>query len=382
MISSDIRYVGVNDHDIDLFEGQYVVPNGISYNAYVIMDEKVAVMDTVDHRKAEEYLRNVENALAGRQPDYLVVSHMEPDHASSIQAFCAKYPGATLVGNAKTWPILAGFGDVPNEKLTVKEGDTLPLGRHTLTFIMAPMVHWPEVMMSYDSADKVLFSADAFGKFGALDVDEEWDCEARRYYFNIVGKYGPQVLAVLKKAAALDIATVCPLHGPVLTDTIPHVLKLYTTWASYGIESEGVFIAYATLHGNTAIAAEKLADILRAKGAAKVSVSDLARDDMAEAIEDAFRYGKIVLAASTYDAGVMPAMADFLHHLQGKNWQKRTVGLIENGCWAPMAAKNMRALLEGMKEINVIDPVVTVRGAVKPADEQALEALADALTQA
>ena len=379
MIASDIRYVGVNDHDIDLFEGQYVVPNGISYNSYVILDEKVAVMDTVDHRKAEEYLRNVEQALAGREPDYLVVSHMEPDHASSIQAFAARYPGATLVGNAKTWPILASFGDVPNDKLTVAEGDTLCLGKHTLTFVMAPMVHWPEVMMTYDSTDKVLFSADAFGKFGALDVDEEWDCEARRYYFNIVGKYGAQVQTVLKKASALEIETICPLHGPVLTDTIPHVLELYTTWSSYGVESEGVFIAYATLHGHTVVAAQKLADILKAKGAAKVSVADLARDDMAEAIEDAFRYGKVVLAASTYDAAVMPAMADFLHHLQGKNYQKRRVALIENGCWAPMAAKGMRALLEGMKEIAVVEPVVTIRGAVKPADEQALSALADAL---
>ncbi|MCH5287004.1 MAG: FprA family A-type flavoprotein [Christensenellaceae bacterium] len=382
MISSDIRYVGVNDHEVDLFEGQYAVPNGVSYNAYVILDEKVAVMDTVDVHKVDEYLQNVEAALAGRQPDYLVVSHMEPDHASSIQAFVKKYPGVKLVGNQKTWPILANFGDVPNDRITVGEGGTLELGRHTLTFVMAPMVHWPEVMMAYDSADKVLFSADAFGKFGALDVEEDWDCEARRYYFNIVGKYGPQVLAVLKKAAALDIEAICPLHGPVLTDTIPHVLELYTTWASYGVESEGVFIAYATLHGNTAAAAEKLAAILRQKGAAKVSVADLARDDMAEAIEDAFRYGKVVLAASTYDAGVMPAMADFLHHLQGKNYQKRQVALVENGCWAPMAAKGMRALLEGMKEIAVIEPVVTIRGAVKPADEQALEALADALMQA
>ena len=379
MIASDIRYIGVNDHDIDLFEGQYDVPNGISYNAYVILDEKVAVMDTVDHRKVDEYLQNLEQALGGRQPDYLVISHMEPDHSSSIQAFAAKYPTATLVGNAKTWPILANFGDVPNEKRTIAEGDTLCLGRHTLSFVMATMVHWPEVMMTYDSADKVLFSADAFGKFGALDAEEEWDCEARRYYFNIVGKYGSQVLAVLKKAAALDIKTICPLHGPVLTDTIPHVLALYQTWAGYGVESEGVFIAYASLHGNTAVAARKLADILTQKGAPKVSVADLARDDMAEAIEDAFRYGKLVLAASTYDAGVMPAMADFLHHLQGKNYQKRRIALIENGCWAPMAAKGMRALLEGMKEIAVTEPVVTIRGAVKPADEQALSALADAI---
>ena len=379
MISHDIRYIGVNDHEIDLFEGQYVVPNGISYNSYVILDEQVAVMDTVDARKADEYLRNVEQALAGRAPDYLVISHMEPDHASSIQAFAAKYPAVKLVGNAKTWPMLAGFGDVPNERITVKEGDKLSLGRHELTFLMAPMVHWPEVMLTYDSADKVLFSADAFGKFGALDVEEDWDCEARRYYFNIVGKYGAQVLAVLKKAAALDIATICPLHGPVLTETIPHVLKLYTTWASYGVESEGVFIAYATLHGHTAAAAQRLADILREKGAAKVAIADLARDDMAEAIEDAFRYGRVALAASTYDASVMPAMADFLHHLQGKNYQKRKVALIENGCWAPQAAKGMRALLDGMKDITVLEPVVTLRGAMKPADEQALAALADAL---
>ena len=379
MISTDIRYVGVNDHDVDLFEGQYAVPNGVSYNSYVILDEKVAVMDTVDVHKVDDYLRNVEQALAGREPDYLVVSHMEPDHASSIQAFAAKYPGVTLVGNAKTWPILANFGDVPCQKLTVKEGDILSLGRHELTFVMAPMVHWPEVMMSYDSTDKVLFSADAFGKFGALDVDEDWDCEARRYYFNIVGKYGAQVLAVLKKAAALDIRTICPLHGPVLTETIPHALKLYTTWASYGVESEGVFIAYATLHGNTATAVNRLADILREKGAARVSVADLARDDMAEAIEDAFRYGRIVLAASTYDAAVMPAMADFLHHLQGKNYQQRRVALIENGCWAPMAAKGMKALLEGMKDITLVEPVVTIRGAMKPDDEKALHALADAI---
>ena len=379
MISQDIRYIGVNDHDIDLFEGQYVVPNGISYNSYVILDEQVAVMDTVDARKADEFLQNVERALEGRAPDYLIVSHMEPDHASSIQAFAAKYPSAKLVGNAKTWPMLTNFGDVPNEKITVKEGDTLSLGKHVLTFVMAPMVHWPEVMLSYDSTDKVLFSADAFGKFGALDVDEEWDCEARRYYFNIVGKYGPQVLPVLQKAAKLDIQTICPLHGPVLTETIPHVLKLYATWASYGVESEGVFIAYATLHGHTATAAKRLADVLRDKGAVKVSVADLARDDMAEAIEDAFRYGRVVLAASTYDAGVMPAMADFLHHLQSKNYQKRRVGLMENGSWAPQAAKGMRALLEGMKDITVLEPVVTLRGAVKPADEQAMAALADAL---
>ena len=331
-MTDSIRYVGVNDHDVDLFEGQYVVPNGMAYNSYVILDEKVAILDTVDHRKCTEYLENLEAALAGRKPDYLVIHHIEPDHASSVQAVVERWPEVKLVGGPKTFPLLAQYfpGLDFSSALTVKEGDQLSLGSHVLHFISAPMVHWPEVMMSYESTEKVLFSADAFGKFGALDAQEDWDCEARRYYFNIVGKYGTQVQTVLKKAAGLDITTICPLHGPVLTETIPHVLDLYRIWSSYGVESEGVFIAYASLHGNTAAAAEKLADLLRQKGCPKVTVADLARCDMAEALEDAFRYGKIVLAASTYNAGIMPFMEDFLHHLKAKNYQKRTVGLMEN----------------------------------------------------
>ena len=380
MITNDIRYIGVDDRDIDLFEGQYIVPNGISYNSYVILDEKIAVMDTVDKRKNEEFLANLERELDGRTPDYLVINHMEPDHASSIKAFVDKYPNTTLVGNAKTFQMLPLYFDLADrEKLVVKEGDTLSLGKHTLTFVMAPMVHWPEVMVAYDSCDKVLFSADGFGKFGALDADEDWDCEARRYYFNIVGKYGPQVQALLKKAAGLDIEIICPLHGPVLKETIPHVLKLYDIWSSYGVETEGVFIAYASLHGNTAVAAQKLAEMLEAKGCPKVAITDLAREDMAEALEDAFRYGKIVLAASSYNAGVMPFMEDFLHHLKGKAYQKRTVALVENGSWAPSAAKTMKEILGTMKEITILEPTVTIRGAVKDADLAALDQLAEAL---
>ena len=336
MIADDILYIGVDDRTLDLFEGQYPIPNGVSYNSYVILDEKVAVMDTVDHRKTDAYLENLERALGGRRPDYLVISHLEPDHASSIGAFLAKYPDTTLVGNAKTFQMLPQYFDLElPATLTVKEGDTLCLGKHTLTFVMAPMVHWPEVMVSYDSCDKVLFSADAFGKFGALDAEEAWDCEARRYYFNIVGKYGPQVLALLKKAAGLEIRTVCPLHGPVLQgEALSHALELYQIWGSYGVESEGVFIAYASLHGNTAAAAEKLAGLLREKGCT-VETADLAREDMAESLENAFRYGKMVLAAASYNAGLMPFMEDFLHHLKAKNYQKRTVALIENGSWPP-----------------------------------------------
>ena len=372
MITEDIRYIGVNDHDIDLFEGQYQVPNGISYNSYVIMDEKIAIMDTVDKRKQTEFLENLETALAGRTPDYLVISHMEPDHASSIQAVVERYPEITLVGNAKTFPMLKLYFDLDTSRaLTVKEGDTLKLGRHELTFVMAPMVHWPEVMVSYDSCDKVLFSADAFGKFGALDVDED--------YYNIVGKYGAQVQALLKKAAALDIEIICPLHGPVLKETIGHVLEKYQIWSSYGVESEGVFIAYASLHGNTEDAAKKCKEILEKKGCPKVAIADLARGDMAEALEDAFRYGKIVLAAPSYDAGVMPVMADFLHHLQSKNYQKRTVALIENGSWPPSAARAMKGMLDAMKEITVVEPVVTVRGALKESDIPSLEQMAEAL---
>ena len=380
MITEDIRYIGVNDHDIDLFEGQYQVPNGISYNSYVIMDEKIAIMDTVDKRKQTEFLENLETALAGRTPDYLVISHMEPDHASSIQAVLERYPEITLVGNAKTFPMLKLYFDLDTScALTVKEGDTLKLGRHELTFVMAPMVHWPEVMVSYDSCDKVLFSADGFGKFGALDVDEDWDCEAGRYYFNIVGKYGMQVQALLKKEAGLEIQIICPLHGPVLKETIGHVLEKYQIWSSYGVESEGVFIAYASLHGNTEDAAKKCKEILEKKECPKVAIADLARGDMAEALEDAFRYGKIVLAAPSYDAGVMPVMADFLHHLQSKNYQKRTVALIENGSWAPSAARTMKGMLDAMKEITVVEPVVTVRGALKESDIPSLEQMAEAL---
>ncbi len=384
MLSPDVHYVGVNDHDIDLFEGQYFVPDGMSYNAYAILDEKVAVLDTVDIRKQAEYLQNLKTVLGERKPDYLVVHHVEPDHASSLQAFLDVYPGTTLVGNAKTFQMLENYfllGDTPRQ--VVKEGDTLDLGAHKLTFVMAPMVHWPEVMMSYDAKDHTLFSADAFGQFGALDSAAEWnDDEARRYYLNIVGKYGTQVQAVLKKAAGLEIETICPLHGPMLTDSIAHVLEKYQLWSTYTPEDNGILIAYASLHGNTAAVCEKLADILDQRGCGDIMLADLARDDDAEALARAFQYGKIVLAASTYNAGVMPAMDDFLHHLKAKNWQKRTVALIENGSWAPMAAKTMRGELETLKDITILEPVVTLRGAPKKTDIPALEALADALVNA
>ena len=381
MVTEEIRYIGADDREIDLFEGQYRVPEGISYNSYVILDEKIAVMDTVDYRRHEEFLANLEKELQGRKPDYLVISHVEPDHASSVRALTERYPEITLVGNAKTFSMLSQYFDLDfSGALTVKEGDSLKLGSHELTFYMAPMVHWPEVMVTYDSCDRVLFSADGFGKFGALDAEEDWDCEARRYYFNIVGKYGAQVQALLKKAAGLSVETICPLHGPVLKGAmLANALEKYQIWSSYGVESEGVFIAYATLHGNTRDAAEKMGEILTGLGCPKVAMADLARDDMAEAVEDAFRYGKIVLAASSYDAGVMPFMADFLHHLQAKNYQKRTVALIENGSWGPTAARTMRGLLEQMKEITVIDPAVTIRGALKESDVPALTEAAKAL---
>ena len=380
MITKDIRYIGVDDKEIDLFEGQYIVPNGIAYNSYLILDDKIAVMDTVDKRKKDEFLANLERELDGRTPDYLVVSHVEPDHASSIQAVVEKYPGIQLVGNAKTFPMLSLYFDLDlANAITVKEGDTLDLGHHKLTFVMAPMVHWPEVMVTYDSLDKVLFSADGFGKFGALDTDEDWDCEARRYYFNIVGKFGAQVQALLKKAAALDIQVICPLHGPILKETIGHVLEKYQIWSSYGVESEGVFIAYASLHGNTAAAAEQLAAILKEKGCPKVAITDLAREDMAEALEDAFRYGKVILAASSYNGGVAPFMEDFLHHLKAKNYQKRTIGLMENGSWGPTAARTMKGILETMKDITVVEPVVTIKGAVKESDKAAMMELAEAI---
>ena len=380
MVKQDIRYICVDDKTLDLFEGQYPIPNGIAYNSYLILDDKVAVMDTVDKRKTAEYLDNLERELAGRSPDYLVVTHVEPDHASSIRALVDRYPGIRLVGNAKTFQMLPQYFDLDlSGAVTVKEGDTLSLGRHELSFLMAPMVHWPEVMVAYDSCDKVLFSADAFGKFGALDAEEDWACEARRYYFNIVGKYGPQVQALLKKAAALDIRAICPLHGPVLKEDLGYYLGKYDLWSSYGVEQEGVFIAYASLHGNTAGAATHLAELLRGKGCPSVAVADLARADLSEALEDAFKYGKVVLAASSYNAGVMPFMEDFLHHLKAKNYQKRTVALIENGSWAPSAARTMKELLAQMKEIQLVEPTLTLRGAVKQGDLEALEALADTL---
>lgn len=381
MITDDILYVGVNDKDIDLFEGQYIVPNGIAYNSYVIMDDKIAVMDTVDVRKKADYLANLEHALNGRTPDYLVISHVEPDHASSLGAFLDKYPSTKLVGNVKTFQMLALYFDfAPEQTLTVKEGDVLSLGKHELHFITAPMVHWPEVMLTYDSCSKVLFSADAFGKFGTLDTEEDWTCEARRYYFNIVGKFGLPVQTVLKKASALDIQIICPLHGPVLTENLDFYLDKYKIWSSYEPESEGVFIAYASLHGNTAAAAKKLQEILLQKGCPN-AIADLARDDMAEALEDAFRYGKIVLAASSYNGGVMPFMEDFLHHLKGKSYQNRTVALIENGSWAPSANKTMTEILSQMKDITILDTAVTIRGVLKAADVDALEKLADELLQ-
>lgn len=385
MITEDIRYIGVNDHDIDLFEGQYQVPNGISYNSYVIMDEKIAIMDTVDKRKQTEFLENLETALAGRTPDYLVISHMEPDHASSIQAVVERYPEITLVGNAKTFPMLKLYFDLDTSRaLTVKEGDTLKLGRHELTFVMAPMVHWPEVMVTYESSEKILFSADGFGKFGALDYEdpEGWACEARRYYFNIVGKYGAPVQALLKKAAGLDIQTICPLHGPVLNENLGYYIGLYDTWSSYQPEDKGVLVAYASIHGNTAKAARKFAEMLRAKGVEKVSVMDLSRDDMAEVVEDAFRYDRMVLAAASYDGGVFPCMQDFLHHLQSKAFQNRTVGIIENGTWGPTAGRTMKGILETMKNITIVEPMVTIRSAMKESDLPAMEALADVIANA
>ena len=380
MITEDIRYIGVNDHDIDLFEGQYQVPNGISYNSYVIMDEKIAIMDTVDKRKQTEFLENLETALAGRTPDYLVISHMEPDHASSIQAVVERYPEITLVGNAKTFPMLKLYFDLDTSRaLTVKEGDTLKLGRHELTFVMAPMVHWPEVMVSYDSCDKVLFSADGFGKFGALDVDEDWDCEARRYYFNIVGKYGMQVQTLLKKVAGLEIQLICPLHGPVLTENLEHYIGQYNTWSSYGTESEGVMIAYTSVYGNTKKAVELLAEKLKEKGCPKVVVTDLAREDMAEAVEDAFRYGKIVLASTTYNGDVFPFMKTFIEHLTERNYQNKTIGLIENGSWASMAGKVMRGMFEKSKNITWLETSVKIMSSMDEQNKADIEKMAEEL---
>ena len=381
-VTKDIKYIGVDDTDLDLFESQYIIPNGISYNSYLILDEKVAVMDTVDSRKEAEWLEKLAAALAGRQPDYLVVQHMEPDHTGSITAFMERYPEAKIVASARAIQMMPQFFegvDFSANTIAVKEGDTLSLGAHTLQFFAAPMVHWPEVIVTYDQTDKVLFSADGFGKFGALAADEEWACEARRYYFNICGKYGAQVQALLKKAATLDIECICPLHGPILKENLGYYIGLYDTWSSYGVETEGIFIAYASIHGGTAVAAHKLAEILRAKGAPKVSVADLSRDDMAEAIEDAFRMDRLVVAAASYDGGVFPVMHDFLHHLQIKSYQKRKVGIIENGSWAPCAARVMRSMLETMKDVEIVEPVVTIRSRMKQTDIPLLENLADAL---
>ncbi len=380
-ITDSIKYIGTDDKDIDLFESQYVVPNGVSYNSYVILDEKVAVMDTVDARRGAEWIENLEQALDGRKVDYLVVSHMEPDHAANIQKLAEKYPEMIVVGNAKTFPMLGQFFDIDlsERSLVVKEGETLNLGSHELTFVMAPMVHWPEVMVAYESSEKILFSADGFGKFGALDTEEDWACEARRYYFNIVGKYGAQVQALLKKAAGLDIQIICPLHGPILKENLEYYIGKYQVWSSYEPEDEGILIAYASIHGHTAKAAQKLKEILEAKGAKKVVITDLSRDDMAEAIEDAFRYDKMVLAAATYDGGIFPCMEDFLHHLKSKTYRKRTVALMENGSWAPIAAKNMRTLLEEMKDITVCDKVVTIKSAMKESTIADMEVLADEL---
>lgn len=379
-ITSDIRYIGVNDHDIDLFEGQYAVPNGMAYNSYVIMDEKIAVMDTVDGAFCGEWLGNLEKELSGRTPDFLVVHHMEPDHSANIAAFAEKYPSAKIVASRQAFVIMKQFfgTDYADRQVVAAEKSTLELGKHTLTFIGAPMVHWPEVVMSYDSADKALFSADGFGKFGALDADEDWACEARRYYFGIVGKYGAQVQAVLKKAAALDIAVICPLHGPVLTEDLGNYIGLYDVWSSYRAESEGVVIACSSVYGNTRKAADILAAKLADKGV-KAVVHDLARDDMAECVEDAFRYDRLVLASPTYNADVFPFMRTFIEALTERNYQKRTVGFIENGSWAPLAAKVMKSMLEKSKELTFADPVVTVRSAVNADSEAQIAALADSL---
>lgn len=378
-ISKSIKYIGADDKELDLFEGQYIIPNGIAYNSYVIVDDKIAVMDTIDERKTDEWLKNLEEALEGKTPDYLVISHLEPDHAANIKRFTEKYPSATLVGNAKTFAMLPQFFEIDGavEKLTVKEGDTLSLGEHTLSFIMAPMVHWPEVMVTYESSEKVLFSADGFGKFGALDTDEDWACEARRYYFNIVGKYGGPVQTLLKKAAGLEIKTICPLHGPILSENLEYYINLYNTWSSYAPEAEGVFIACASVYGNTMNAALKLKEILLEKGCPKVAFADITRDDFAEAVEDAFKYGKVVFAASSYDGGVFPPMENLLSHLKSKAYQNRKVGIVENGSWAPSAARTMKAMLEGMKNITVCENTVTIKSAFKDSDIPALEALAD-----
>ncbi len=381
MITKDIRYIGVNDHTIDLFEGQYDVPNGMAYNSYVILDEKIAVMDTVDARFGEEWLVNLKKELGDRTPDYLIVQHMEPDHSASITLFMREYPKAVVVSGDKSFPMMKQFfgEDFADRRMAIKEGDTLSLGSHILTFVAAPMVHWPEVMVTYDSADKVLFSADGFGKFGALDADEDWACEARRYYFGIVGKYGAQVQKLLAKAKGLDIAIICPLHGPVLSENLGYYLGLYDVWSSYGVESEGVMIAYTSVYGNTKKAVELLHDELVRKGCPKVVINDLARCDRAEAVEDAFRYGTVVLATTTYNGDIFPFMRDFIHELTERGYQKRRVGMIENGTWAPVAAKKMKGMLEGCRELTFMENTVTLRSAMNEQNREQIAALADEL---
>lgn len=380
-ITDDIRYVGVNDHNVDLFEGQYVVENGMAYNSYVIMDEQIAVMDTVDGNFTDEWLKNISDVIGDRKPSYLIVQHMEPDHSANIANFLDLYKDAKVVATAKAFVMMKQFfgTDYPERQIVVKEGDTLSLGTHTLTFVLAPMVHWPEVMVTYDSKDKVLFSADAFGKFGSLDVEEDWTCEARRYYFGIVGKYGVQAQALLKKAAGLDIQTICALHGPILKENLGYYLDLYNTWSSYGVESEGVVIAYTSVYGNTKKAVELLADKLTALGCPKVTVTDLARDDMAEAVEDAFRYGKLVLATTTYNGDIFPFMKTFIEHLTERGYRNRTIGLIENGSWAPTAAKTMLKMFEGSKNLTFTDTTVTIKSAVNTENEAQIAALAEEL---
>lgn len=378
-VTDSIKYIGVNDKDLDLFESQYIIPNGISYNSYIIKDEKIVVMDTVDKRKREEWWNNLEKELDGKQIDYLVVSHLEPDHSSSIKSLAEKYPNMKIVGNALTFKMLPQFFeiDLSNRQIIVKEGDALNIGKHTLKFIMAPMVHWPEVMITYEETEKILFTADAFGKFGSLDTKEDWTCEARRYYFNIVGKYGMQVQALLKKLANLEIQTICPLHGPILKENLSYYINKYDIWSSYKPEDEGILIAYNSIHGNTKKAVERLEEILIEAGAKKVITSDLAREDIAEVIEDAFRYDKMILACPTYDAGLFPYMEKFLRHLKHKNYQNRTVAIIENGSWAPAAAKNMKELLEQMKGITIIEPIVHIKTTMSKENEEQMKELAE-----
>ncbi len=379
-VTDTIKYIGVDDKDIDLFESQYIVPNGVSYNSYLIEDEKIAVMDTVDLRKGEEWFENLEKELQGRKPDYLVISHMEPDHAGNIEKFVQKYPETKLVGNSKTFAFLNQFFediDLEERKIEVKEQDTLNLGKHTFTFIMAPMVHWPEVMCTYEEKEKVLFTADGFGKFGTLDTDEDWACEARRYYFNIVGKYGAQVQALLKKVASLEVKTICPLHGPILKENLGYYINKYDIWSSYKPEDDGVFIAYSSIHGHTKEAAIKIKKILEEKGAKKVAITDLTREDFAEAVEDAFRYDKIILASSSYNMGLFPPMEQLLHHLASKNYQGRKVGIIENGTWAPSAGKCMKEILGTMKDISICENMVTIKSAMNEKNIADMEKLAD-----